>query len=112
MDAKQLLDLSVAKVQEKKGTNLAVLQLSEVSTICDYFLLTTATNSKQAQAICDNVIEAVKDRDIIPAHLEGYQDARWILIDMGAVVLHIFQEEERQYYNLEKLWGQAPCQKL
>ncbi len=112
MDAKILLDLCVAKVQEKKGINLSVLQLSEVSTICDYFLLATATNSRQAQAICDNVIEAVKDQGIIPAHIEGYRDARWILVDMGMVVLHIFQEEERQYYNLEKIWCQAPCQKL
>jgi len=107
-----MLDLCLGKIQEKKGTDLSVLKLSEVSTICDYFVLATAANNRQAQAICDNVNEAVKGVGIIPAHIEGYSEGRWILLDIGAVVIHIFQEEERQYYNLEKLWSHAPAQKL
>ena len=78
-------------------------------TIADYFLLRTAANSRQAKAIADYLLEENEQK---PLRMEGYQEGRWILLDYGALIVHIFQEEEREYYNLERLWGDAEKEEL
>ena len=108
MEARELLAFCVDKAQEKKAKNLVSLDMKDLTLICDYFLVMTVDNKRQAQAIADFLEEELKNIDQKPRHIEGYADGRWVLLDCSSLVVHIFQEEERQYYSLERLWGDAP----
>ncbi len=107
LTAEALLERIVALAEEKKARDLVGLKLQGLTLIADYFLLLTATNARQAQAMSDHIYETLKDEGRQALRIEGYRDGRWILLDYGAVVVHIFQEDERGYYDLEKLWGDA-----
>ncbi|MEG1538049.1 MAG: bis(5'-nucleosyl)-tetraphosphatase (symmetrical) YqeK, partial [Clostridiales bacterium] len=104
----QMLELAVTAAQEKKAVNLISLELTGITTIADYFLIMSAGNIKLGQALADHISDTLEKASFPPLRIEGYQDGRWILLDLGAVVIHIFQNDERQYYNLEKLWADAP----
>ena len=108
LEAHELLAFCVDKAVEKKAKNIISLELKDLTLICDYFLLMTADNTRQAQAIADFLEEELEAIDEKPRHIEGYDAGRWVLLDCSAVVVHIFLEEEREYYNLERLWGDAP----
>ncbi len=88
---------------DRKASAVLVFNLTELTTMADYFVLTTANTDRQAQAIADAIVERIG-----PAlSVEGLQTATWILMDYGDVVFHIFQEEARRFYALERLWGDA-----
>lgn len=112
MEAKDLLRFCVEKGIEKKAKDVLSMDVSQLSLICDYFLLLTAANKRQCQAIADFISEELKAVGEAPLRVEGYAEGRWILLDCNSVVAHIFQEEERQYYNLERLWGDAPQERF
>lgn len=104
-----LIDLIVKGIQEKKGTNIQVIDLTEVQdAYADYFIICTGTSDTNVKAIADSIEEIVRlginDK---PAHIEGYQDANWILMDFFDTMVHIFKEEEREHYDLESLWADA-----
>lgn len=105
--AEQLLERVVALAQEKKAYDLISLKLTGLTLIADYFAIMTAGNTRQAQALSDHIYESLKDEGHPALRIEGYSDGRWILLDYGAVVVHIFLEEERSFYDLERLWGDA-----
>ncbi|HHT64394.1 MAG: ribosome silencing factor [Bacillota bacterium] len=95
-------------VRAKKGKDIVIMDLRGISIIADYFVICTGANNQQVTAISDHIEEKlVQDESVSPLRIEGLKDARWVLMDYGSVVVHIFQEEERQYYNLERLWGDA-----
>lgn len=110
MNAEELLRFCVEKSLDKKALDILSMDLSSLSLVCDYFLLLTATNSRQCQAIADYLSEELKAAGEAPLRVEGYAEGRWVLLDGGSVVVHIFLAEERKYYNLERLWGDAPTQ--
>ncbi len=89
---------------DKKAAAVLVFNLTELTTMADYFVLSTAGSDRQAHAIADAIIEAVGS----PLSIEGLAVANWILMDYGDVVFHVFQEEARKFYALERLWGDAP----
>jgi len=89
---------------DKKAAAVLVFNLTELTTMADYFVLSTAGSDRQARAIADAIIEAVGS----PLSIEGLAVANWILMDYGDVVFHVFQEEARKFYALERLWGDAP----
>jgi ribosome-associated protein len=91
----------------KKAKDIVIMDLQGISIIADYFVICTGTNVHQLQAISEHIDEKLAEQKISPLRIEGLKDARWILMDYGSVVVHIFQEEERLYYNLERLWGDA-----
>ena len=103
----ELLARCVALAEEKKARNVVSLSMAGLTLICDYFLLVTAANTRQAQSISDNIEMGLKEDGLQPLRIEGYRDSRWILIDLGSVVVHIFLAEEREFYDLEHLWGEA-----
>lgn len=107
MESKQMLERCVDFAKEKKAQDILALDLRGISIISDFFLIMTASNNRQAQAIADHLATESKKEDFAPERIEGYSDGRWILLDFGAVIVHVFLEDERQYYNLEKLWGDA-----
>ena len=107
MDTKELLQVIAIACDEKNAENLIALDMQNISLIADYFLICHANNPRQTQAIAEAVKKTVEEKGIIVKHMEGYEQGKWIIIDTGAVLCHIFHHEERQYYNLERLWGDA-----
>ena len=94
-------------IADKMGEAIVVLDIREVSIISEYFIIASANNSNQLKAITDHVQEKLSEQGIRTRHIEGVQSARWILIDFGSIIVHLFCKEEREYYRLEKLWGDA-----
>lgn len=92
---------------EKKARGVVVLKLSAITEFTDYFVICAGNSTRQTQAIADAVIEELKRFKTRPLHTEGYNNAEWILIDYGAFVVHIFTEESRSFYDLERLWRDA-----
>ena len=93
--------------EEKKAQGVLVLRLSAITEFTDYFVICAGNSTRQTQAIADAVIEELKLIKTRPLHTEGYNNAEWILIDYGAFVVHIFTEESRRFYDLERLWRDA-----
>ncbi len=102
------LKRSVSALLDKKAEKLVVLNLEGLTTMSDYFVLATAMSDRQAQALADAVMEAMKAEGRRPMSVEGYNSAAWILLDYGDVVFHLFHDEARRFYGLERLWGDAP----
>ncbi|WP_028307643.1 ribosome silencing factor [Desulfitibacter alkalitolerans] len=92
---------------DKKARDVVILKMDDVTIITDYFVICTATNRTQAQAIADNIEDVMKENGMKILHREGLKEAAWILLDYGSVVVHIFQEDMRRFYDLETLWGDA-----
>ncbi|HKV07270.1 MAG TPA: ribosome silencing factor, partial [Thermoanaerobaculia bacterium] len=88
--------------------DLKVLHLQKVSDFTDYFLICSGTSERQVQAIADAVQEKLRAARVRPLHVEGFNRGQWVLIDYGDLVVHVFQEEPRKFYALERLWGDAP----
>jgi ribosome-associated protein len=93
---------------EKKGQDIIVLEIGKVSVIADYFLIMSGSNQRHVQSLADIILEEFKKEGIFPMNQAGYREGRWILLDYSDVVVHIFQDGERKFYNLERLWGHAP----
>ncbi len=101
--------VAVAAALDKKAIDLDVLAVSELTSIADYFILCSATSERQAQAIADGVLAKLKDDlDVKPLLVEGTTPGRWILLDFGDFIFHVFTEDCRRFYGLERLWGDAP----
>ncbi len=99
---------AVAAADDRKAVDLKVLHLEKVTDFTDYFLLCSGTSERQVQAIADAVLERLRPEKVRPLHMEGYNRGQWVLLDYGDFVVHVFQEEQRKFYALERLWGDAP----
>lgn len=99
---------AVSAAVDRKAVELRVLDLAEVSDFTDYFLVLSGTSDRQVQALADAVDEALRAEKVRPLHVEGYRGATWVLMDYGDFVVHIFQDETRRFYGLERLWSDAP----
>lgn len=99
---------AVLAADDRKAVDLKVLHLEKVSDFTDYFLICSGTSERQVQAIADAVQERMREERVRPLHVEGYNRGQWVLLDYGDFVVHIFQEEPRRFYSLERLWGDAP----
>jgi ribosome-associated protein len=103
-----MADLVVDAASDKKAEDILVLNVSEVTSIADLFVIVTGRGERQVQSIADAIVEKAKAAGRQPVGVEGYSSGRWILIDLGDVVVHAFLPEERELYRLERLWGDAP----
>lgn len=101
------LIIATKAAREKKAAHIAVLDLRQVASFADYFLICSGHSTRQVLAIADHVIEKLRESGIRPLHLEGYELAEWTLIDYGDLVVHVFIESAREFYNLERLWRDA-----
>jgi ribosome-associated protein len=105
----QRVRTAVQAAVDKKAFDLAVLSVGELTSIADFFVLCSANTERQTQAIADSVMEKVRAQESVkPLLVEGTTPGRWILIDYGDFIVHVFTEECRRYYGLERLWGDAP----
>lgn len=94
----------VEALENKKAEELRLIDISEVSTIADYFVITNGTNMSQIQALADTVEEKLATNGIHPRNVEGYNTANWILMDYNDILVHIFDKESRGFYDLERIW--------
>ncbi|ADU29835.1 ribosome silencing factor [Evansella cellulosilytica] len=108
MDKKVLLDLAVRAADDKIAEDIVVLNMEGVSLITDYFVICHGNSEKQVEAIAREIKDRAQEKGIELKRLEGLQESRWVLIDLNEVIVHVFHKDERHYYNLEKLWGDAP----
>ncbi|WP_096201337.1 ribosome silencing factor [Bacillus sp. FJAT-45350] len=107
-EKREILQLAVTAVDDKKADNIVALNMKGISLIADYFVICHGNSEKQVQAIAFELKKQAQEYGIEIKRLEGYDQARWVLVDLGDVVVHVFHRDERTYYNLEKLWGDAP----
>jgi len=107
-DTAQRVREAVAAADDRKAVDLKVLHLQKVSDFTDYFLICSGTSERQVQAIADGVQERLRANRLRALHVEGYNRAQWVLLDYGDLVVHVFQEEPRRHYALERLWSDAP----
>jgi ribosome-associated protein len=105
LDERILMALRAAA--EKKAINIVVLDLREIASFTDYFVITSGTNERQVQAISDEIVESLKKAATPVNRVEGYKTAEWILLDYGDFVVHIFNEKARSFYDLERLWRES-----
>lgn len=102
--ASEMVKLAVTALEDKKAVDIRVLDIEKISTIADYFIIASGANRNQVQAMADQVEETLGKVGFEPKSVEGYRNANWILLDYGDVVLHIFDEENRLFYDLERIW--------
>src|SRR6059036_2355110 len=107
-DLQRQVTEAISACQEKKAEEITVLELEKDSgAFTDYFVVCSGTNPRQIQAISDEVEERLEKAGMRPAHVEGYKQAEWVLLDYVDFVVHIFSEKARRYYDLERLWKSA-----
>ncbi len=107
-DTASRVKAAVVSAEDRKAIDLKVLHLEKVSDFTDYFVICSGSSERQVQAIADAVQERLRGEKVRPLHVEGYNRGQWALLDYGDLVVHVFQEEPRRFYALERLWGDAP----
>ena len=102
--ARRIVDLA----SDKKAADIVLLEIRELTTLADYFVICSGASERQLGAIADGIVEGLREEDVRPIGREGSSDAHWLLLDFGAVVVHIMAPPERDFYQLERLWADAP----
>ena len=102
--SKKMAALAVDALKDKKGEDIRVLDISQISTLADYFIIAGGTNINQVQAMADNVQEVLGRAGHMTKNVEGYDGANWILLDFGDIIVHVFDNENRLFYDLERIW--------
>ncbi|MGE4353104.1 MAG: ribosome silencing factor [Oscillospiraceae bacterium] len=107
MTPAQVAENIVKALANKKGKDLKLLKTGGITVLADYFVICTATSSPHIKALADEADKVLSELGEPPIRREGYRSGSWVLLDFGCVIVHLFQEEARQFYNLERLWGDA-----
>lgn len=103
-NSKEMAKLAYEALEDKKGEDIQVIEIKEISIIADYFIIANGSNSSQVDALVDNVKEVLAKKGYEPLRTEGVRSASWILMDYGDLVVHVFSKEDRLFYNLERIW--------
>ncbi len=105
MQAKKLAEFIKNLAEDKKGVNPVILDIRKITDVAKYFVIVSGTSSPHVKAIAEHIARETKKKKVKPWHIERDREATWIVIDHADVITHVFQEEARKYYNLERLWG-------
>lgn len=103
-NAKEMMKTAVAALQDKKGEDIRVIDISGVTVIADYFIIASGSNPNQVQALVDNVEEQMYKAGYDDPRVEGYNTASWVLLDYNDVIVHVFSQDDRLFYDLERIW--------
>lgn len=104
MESREYAKIAVEAMEEKKAIDIRVIDICEISTLADYFIIANGNNVSQVHAISEFVEEKLGKQGLHPKQIEGYETANWILMDYGDLIIHIFDKENRLFYNLERVW--------
>lgn len=107
MSLVEIAQLAATAAEEKKAHDVTILDIRAFSVIADYFVICHGNSQTQVQAIVENIKKRFQKTNVAVRGIEGYREARWVLIDLGDVVVHVFHKDEREFYGLERLWGDA-----
>lgn len=107
LSPKDIAELAVKTIDGKKAHDIKLLRTTDVTVLADYFVICTATSTTQIKTLADEVEAVLEAHGEAKLHREGHRGGDWVLIDFGCVVVHLFMEEARQFYNLERLWANA-----
>ncbi len=110
VEALKKAELIYKALEEKKGENIKILEIGQVSVIADYFVIANGNNPSQITALVDSVEEILEKNKIPAPRIEGHQNSSWVLMDCGDVIIHVFSKEDREFYNLERMW--ADCKEV
>jgi ribosome-associated protein len=106
-DASELAHRIVEIASDKKGNDIVLLRTAELTTMADFFVILSGRSDRQVQALAGAIVDELRDEGIRPLGVEGKQSSRWVLLDFGSVIVHVFAPDEREFYGLERLWGKA-----
>ena len=104
MTAKEMVKVAYEALEDKKGEDIRIIEISEISTIADYFIIANGTNTSQVSALVDSVDEKLGKLGIQPKRVEGARSLSWVLMDYGDIIVHVFMKEDRLFYDLERIW--------
>ena len=107
LDPTQLARAAVDAASDKKASDVLLLDIREITTIADYFVICTGNNARQIQAVAEAITDALREQKARLLNREGVAETGWLLLDFGDVIVHIFSPKEREYYHLERLWNDA-----
>ena len=106
MTPKELAIIAAKALDEKKGQNISAIEVTDLTTLADYFVIATGSSNTQINALCGAVEKALKEQaEEMPLRREGYRDGTWVLLDYGCLTVHVFSPEAREFYSLDRLWG-------
>ncbi len=103
-EIKEMVKVAYDALTDKKAINTKIIDISNISVLADYFIIASGANEKQVQAMADNVCERFAENGVEPRQTEGYHSANWILLDFNDIIVHIFNHEDRLFYDLERIW--------
>ncbi len=103
-NSKEMAKLAILALEEKKAEDIRVIDISQVTVLADYFIIADGSNRNQVQAMIDNVEETLGKAGYTPKQIEGYQNANWVLMDYSDIIVHVFDKENRLFYDLERIW--------
>lgn len=109
MDSKEMVKIAINALEEKKAENIRVIDIGKVSVLADYFIIAEGKNRNQIQALTDSVEKDLGKAGAVPKQIEGYESANWILMDYADIIVHIFDNENRLFYDLERIWRDGVC---
>ena len=104
MESREMAKLAIRALEDKKGEEIKVIDISKVSVLADYFIIASGSNRSQVQALSDNVAEVLGRAGVDAKQVEGYETANWILLDFNDVIVHVIDQENRLFYDLERIW--------
>ena len=107
MTPREMALLAAQALDGKKGREIKVLEITELTTLADYFVICNGSSNTQINALCDEVEKRLAEAGEKPTHREGHRSGTWVLLDYGCVAVHVFNEEAREFYSLEHLWSDA-----
>ncbi len=104
MNSKEAAKIVINAMEEKKAEDIRIIGIEEISSIADYFIIASGKNVNQVHAIADEIEEKLGRAGMNPKQIEGYQNANWVLMDYGDLIVHVFDQDNRLFYNLERIW--------
>ena len=105
LPSRELAEIAVKALDSKKGKEIRLIRIDKITTLAEYFIICTGTSNTQINALCDEVEKELDQLGEQPIHREGYRGGTWVLLDYGCVAIHVFNEEARAFYGLERLWS-------